>query len=75
MTGFVLMAKNTGALMVGYRVTFLDEISPEILPRLKYQVCVAEHHGWVVEFHKSVSRHALFFNLEFEKMFENLGVL
>ena len=79
MKSYVLMGKKTGALMVGYRVTFLDHPANISIcamgDRGKSWVSgLMEHQGWVVE--GTVLECNYFFNLKFaDEYIEILGEL
>ena len=78
---FVLMNKETGDLLEGYRILLYDK-EESIYPvawtegqgnRVKL-ICTSEHDGWIV-YRPDVSPFAWFFNRESEKFFEVLGEL
>jgi hypothetical protein len=72
----VLMAKHTGELMEGYKITFFEkyDLSQDTMSMAGYRILLAQHDGWIV-FRADVSHLAFFLNRESEKYFEDLGVL
>ena len=74
MTGYVLMNKRTGHLMLGYRINFLDKGDFEpALTEVPYRIGILTHDGWVMAGPEPINR--CFFNNECEEWFENLGEL
>ena len=71
-----LMAKYTGELMEGYKITFFEkeDLSQDIMSMAGYRILLALHDGWIV-YRSDVSKFAFFLNRESEKYFEDLGAL
>lgn len=47
MTQFVLMAKHSGELFVGTRVSFMDHDGAQVLENLQgYNIGLVKHDGW-----------------------------
>jgi len=76
---FVLLCKNTGELMTGTRINFLDkkDFDSEILStketNIPFRIGMLVHDGWILTGPSEFSR--CYLNNECEQWFENLGEL
>lgn len=72
MKSFVLMNKKTGDLFEGHRISLLDKHWNDS-SRLT-NVFIVSYDGWAI-YHPEMHFSPIYFNLECEKWFENLGEL
>lgn len=71
----VLLNKQTGDLIEGHRITFLDQLGDLTPPDTKgYTLGFLSHDGWII-FHPAMGQWGIFLNLTSEKWFEDLGEL
>lgn len=72
MTAYVLMCKRTANLLVGYRITFMDNFPSEMIGGL-YSLTDLRHDGWIVNT-PVAGGFSIFMNVKWvENNFEVLG--
>lgn len=75
MKTFILMCKNTGKLVEGYRVCFFDKTDTRPILNDKYRIAVLKCDGWLLG-NPAVGPLFWFFNEPgVAENFENLGEL